>query len=402
MALVLSSFALLSACLLGFYVRDGRSRSAAQSSVVQSKDAQGLQLSHLYERIVKRAYAIDGLFYQVFTPAWEGANGAIGDAHLYAATQDPSLLHQYTVVHNLRAMLSGNWVDDRAWVCLAEMYWWDFTGRKKNAWVEDAKTRYLEARAEGRLSNHEGFWSWYNWPPNSKINEPIFTNSNMNQMVSVACWLYEATHDRRFYEDATLVWNGNAESPGVEKTLYRGEGKWEGRPGLAASGKQLPWEGTSYCSIGAAMYRMTGQEKYKKIVVATAKRMMDAANGWVDPVDFYQIRMDGNGAFVHFILDAYMVAPDQLTDIPGKVEKMLEHVWTNHHGQASVTLHRFQDDGIRNGWNPYGGEDGYGVDEVGTVHAQSQAVRAFGVFAYVLHERLRRSSAGPERAGGGG
>jgi hypothetical protein len=100
--------------------------------------------------------------------------------------------------------------------------------------------------------------------------------------------------------------------------------------------------------------------------------------------------MDGNGAFVHFMLDAYMLAPDELRDIPEKVGKMLEHVWTNHHDQASVTLHRFQDDGIRNGWNPYGGEEGYGVDQVGTVHAQSQAVRAFGVFAYVLHERLGR------------
>jgi hypothetical protein len=223
-----------------------------------------------------------------------------------------------------------------------------------------------------------------------KINDRIFTNSNMNEMVSVACWLYEATHDRRFYKDAVLVWNGDRKAPGIEKTLYRGDGKWEGMPGLAAFGKQLPWGGASYCSIGASMYRMTGQEKYKKIVVATAKRIMDPANGWVDPVDFYQIRMDGNGAFVHFMLDAYMLAPDQLADIPEKVGKMLEHVWTNHHDQASVTLHRFQDDGIRNGWNPYGGEEGYGVDQVGTVHAQSQAVRAFGVFAYVLHERLHR------------
>jgi hypothetical protein len=64
---------------------------------------------------------------------------------------------------------------------------------------------------------------------------------------------------------------------------------------------------------------------------------------------------------------------------------MLEHVWTNHNGAASVTLHREIDHGIRNGWNPFGGEDGYGVDEVGTVHAQGEAARAFGTFVYYLN-----------------
>ena len=131
------------------------------------------------------------------------------------------------------------------------------------------------------------------------------------------------------------------------------------------------------------MYKATGDEKYKKIVVATAKRIMDPANGWIDPEDFYQIRMDGNGAFVNFLLDAYMIAPEELSEIPRKVEKMLEHVWTNHRGKATVTLHRESDHGIRNGWNPNGGEDGYGVGEVATVHAQGEAARAFGVFAYV-------------------
>jgi hypothetical protein len=133
---------------------------------------------------------------------------------------------------------------------------------------------------------------------------------------------------------------------------------------------------------------MTGNVKYKDIAVATAKRAMDPANGWVDGQDFYQIRMDGNGAFVDNVLTAYELAPDQLSDIPGKVERMLEHVWTNHHGRATVTLHRTDDDGIRNGWSPNGGEDGYGVDEVGTVHAQSQAVRAFGAFAYALKLKM--------------
>jgi hypothetical protein len=66
---------------------------------------------------------------------------------------------------------------------------------------------------------------------------------------------------------------------------------------------------------------------------------------------------------------------------------MLEHVWTNHHGDAAVTLHRPIDDDIRNGWNPNGGEDGYNVDEVGTIHPQSQAILAFGVFPCVLHSQ---------------
>jgi hypothetical protein len=183
------------------------------------------------------------------------------------------------------------------------------------------------------------------------------------------------------------VWNGDSKYPGVEKKFYRGDGRWEGNEGPAAFGKQFPWEGAGMCSIGAAMFRMTGKAKYKEITAATARRLMDPANGWIDPYDFYQLRMDGNGAFVHYILDAFQIAPSLLPDIPGKIEKMLEHVWTNHHGNASVTLHRMGDDGIRNGWNPNGGEDGYNVDEVGTVHAQSQATRAFGVFAYILHEQ---------------
>jgi hypothetical protein len=230
-----------------------------------------------------------------------------------------------------------------------------------------------------------------------KGNFRIFTNSNMNQMVTVACWLYEATREQQFYSDAKLVWNGDAKYPGVEKKFYRGSGRWEGNEGQAAFGKQFPWEGAGMCSIGAAMFRMTGEERYKKIAVATAQRIMDPTNGWIDPKEFFQLRMDGNGAFVHFILDAYQIAPDQLSDIPGKIEKMLEHVWTNHHREASIILHRLSDDGIRNGWNPDGGEDGYKVDEVGTVHAQSQAIRAFGVFAYILHKQSDTKGIKPNR-----
>ena len=312
----------------------------------------------------------------------EGAYGSIGDAYLFATTKDSALLRFHAAQ---RSFYNGNWVDDRAWACIAELKWWEVTGRKDSVLVYDAANRYIEARKEGRLSNHEGFWTWYNWPPHAKVNDMILTNSNMNQMVTVACLLYDATKDRRFLDDALLVWNGDKKFPGVEKILYKGNGRWEGRPGKAAFGKELPWGGTAYCAIGAALYRVTKDKKYKRIVVATARRMLDPATGWVDPVDFYQIHMDGNGVFVNALLDAYMIAPDELHDVPVKIGKMLEHVWTNNHGHAAVELHRTADDGIRNGWNPNGGEDGYGVGEVGTVHAQGEAARAFGVFAYVKY-----------------
>lgn len=340
------------------------------------------------EKWLKRAYLIDALFHDVYTAGWEGANGAIGDAHLFAVTRDSSLLRFHTVTHPMKDLFNGTWVDDRAWAALAELYWWEFTGKTRKELVESAELRYVEAKMQGRLSNHEGYWSWYNWPPKSEVRDQIFTNSNMNQMVNVACRLYMATGKKEYLEDALKVWNGDGKSPGIEQILYKGNGRWEGARGPAAFGKQLPWEGMSYCSIGAAMYRATKESKYRDIVVATAKRLMDPTTGWVDAKDYYQLRMDGNGAFVHFALDAYMIDPEALPDIPTKIERMLEDVWTNHYGQAKVTLHRTSDHGIRNGWNPNGGEDGYGVDEVGTVHPQSQAVRAFGVFAYVLHNYL--------------
>ncbi|MGA9407131.1 MAG: hypothetical protein WBW71_08365 [Bacteroidota bacterium] len=360
------------------------------SQIVRKEEQVALRPEDAYSITVRRAYAIDVKFQQVYNAAWEAANGAIGEAFLYAATGDPNLLKRYTSQRKLTDMFNGTWVDDRAWVCLAELYWWQFSGRTNKVWVEDAEKRYEEAKNEGRLSNHEGFWSWYSWPPNSKVDDMILTNSNTNQMVTVACMLYEATHERRFYNDAMLVWEGDSKYPGIVKTFYRGDGKWEGKGGMAAFGKQLPWEGASYLSVVAAMYRMTGNPKYKMIAIESAKRIMDPSNGWVDSTDFYQLRMDGNGAFVHFILDAYSIAPELLPDIPMKVERMLEHVWSNHHGASYVLLHRLSDDGIRNGWNPNGGEEGYGVDQIGTVHAQSQALRAFGVFAYVLHEELKK------------
>ena len=336
------------------------------------------------EKWLVRSYEIDSLFHVVYTPCWEGAYGAIGDAHLFAVTGDSSLLRFHSSEHDLRSMCSGNWVDDRAWVCLAEMYWWRFTGRTNVQWVADAMRRYMEARDQGRLCSHDGYWSWFNWPPNAGIQQ-VFSNSNMNQMVSVACWLYEVTGEKQFLDDALLVWNGDRKFPGIEKMFYKGGGRWVGSGGLAAFGNPLPWEGAGYCSIGAALYRVTHESKYKTIAVETAKYIMNPRNGWVDPVDYYQLRMDGNGAFVHFLLDAYQIAPGDLRDLPGKIEKMLDHVWTNAHGHATVALHREFDNGVRNGWNPHGGEDGYKVDEVGTVHAQGEAVRAFGVFSYVLY-----------------
>src|SRR5256885_1099066 len=44
------------------------------------------------DKWLQRAYAIDELFHSVYTPCWEGAYGAIGDAYLFAATGDSALL----------------------------------------------------------------------------------------------------------------------------------------------------------------------------------------------------------------------------------------------------------------------------------------------------------------------
>ena len=330
-----------------------------------------------------RALAVTSLFHRVYTPCWEGAYGAIGDAYLFAATGDSSLFRFHVVDHDLRNMCDERiWVDDEAWVCLAELKWWEVTGKGNMGLVLDAMRRYRQMRSEGRLSHHEGFWTWYNWPPGAQVGERIFTNSNMNQMVAVACGLFQATGDRELLKDALLVWNGDGKIPGIEKQWYKGNGIWRGRGGKAAFGKELPWDGLGCASIAAALFRATGQEKYRTIAVATARRLIDPSTGWVDPSCFYQVHMDGNGAFVNFLFDAYAIAEKDLPEIPQRVERMLEHVWTNHEGRAAVTLHRLADHGIRNGWNPHGGEDGYGVGEVGTVHAQGEAARAFGVFAY--------------------
>jgi hypothetical protein len=334
-----------------------------------------------------RAEAVSKHFHRVYTPCWEGAYGAIGDAYLYDLTHDSTLLKFHLQDHDLRLMCEGTWVDDAAWICLAELRWWEATGKSATPLLGDAVRRYDEARTQGRLSSHEGFYSWYNWPPGAKVNEQIFTNSNMNQMATVACGLYAATGERRYLRDALLVWEGDGKLPGISQRLYRGKGVWEGRKGRAAFGKELPWGGVGYASLAAALYKATHRNVFKENAVASVKFLLDPANGWVDPVDFYQIHMDGNGAFVNFLFDAYAIAPEELAEVPVKVGKMLEHVWSNHQGRASRLLHRKEDHAIRNGWNPDGGEDGYGVDEVGTVHAQGEAARAFGVFAYYSGRR---------------
>ncbi len=61
---------------------------------------------------VDRALMVSHRFHDVYTPCWEGAYGAIGDAYLYAATKDASLLKFHLVDHNLLNMCAGRGVDD--------------------------------------------------------------------------------------------------------------------------------------------------------------------------------------------------------------------------------------------------------------------------------------------------
>ena len=84
---------------------------------------------HPTEKWLQRAYAIDELYHGRYTPCWEGAYGAIGDAYLFAATRDSSLLRFHLIDHDLQRMCTGRWVDDRAWICLAEILWWEVTNK---------------------------------------------------------------------------------------------------------------------------------------------------------------------------------------------------------------------------------------------------------------------------------
>ena len=86
--------------------------------------------------------------------------------------------------------------------------------------------------------------------------------------------------------------------------------------------------------------------------------------------------------FINFLMDAYNIAPNELSEILIKCQSMLDHTWNNNDGKAAVVLHRTDDHSIRHGWNPNGGEDGYYPKDLGTILAQGQALRAWGVVAY--------------------
>jgi hypothetical protein len=98
------------------------------TKIVQKEEPKELKPEDVFAITVQRAYAVDVKFQQVYNAAWEGANGAIGEAFLYAATGDKNLLNRYMNDRKLTDMFNGTWVDDRAWICLAELYWWQFSG----------------------------------------------------------------------------------------------------------------------------------------------------------------------------------------------------------------------------------------------------------------------------------
>ena len=335
---------------------------------------------------IDQAEKIDGLYRMVYKPDWRGAHGLIGQAYLYKLTKDKSYLDFVTKEHEILRLDNGEWVDDVAWVSLAILHWWDATGRKNDKWFKNVKKRYDRARKSKLLLHEDGYWTWYNYKKRWLFNPgKRFTNSLMNQMVVIACWLYEVTGEKKYLDDALLVWNGDKNYPGIEKRLYKGNGIWEGKPGRAAFGAELPFNGGAYLSVGTALYRITKDEKYKKILIDTAKYLLNPKNNWVAEKYYYQKHIDGNGAFVNFLMDAYSIAPDELAEVLFKCKEMLDHVWTNNNGKSRVTLHQDIDHGIRHGWNPEGGEDGYYPDEIGTTLAQAEALRAWGVVAYYEH-----------------
>ena len=92
---------------------------------------------------VQRACDVTKLFQKVYTPGWEGAYDSIGDAYLFATTKDPALLRFHTAQWSF---YNGNWVDDSAWACIAELKWWEVTVRRDSVLVYDAAKRYIEAR----------------------------------------------------------------------------------------------------------------------------------------------------------------------------------------------------------------------------------------------------------------
>ena len=334
-------------------------------------------------KYLDQAEKIDNQFRSVYKADWRGAYGLIGQAYLYKLTKNKSYLDFITKENNILKLDNGEWVDDVAWVSLAILNWWDATGRKNDKWFNNVKKRYDRARKSGLLLHEAGYWTWYNYKKRWFFNPgKRFTNSLMNQMVIIACWLYEVTKEKKYLEDALLIWNGDEKYPGIEKQLYKGNGIWKGKPGKAAFGAELPFNGAGYLSVGSALYKVTKNEKYKKIVIDTTKYLLNPKNNWVAEKYFYQKYVDGNGAFVNFLMDAYSIAPNKLSEVLPKCIKMLDHVWANTNSQSGIVLHRKYDHGIRHGWHPEGGEDGYYPDEVGTVLAQGSALRAWGIIAY--------------------
>ena len=53
-----------------------------------------------------------------------------------------------------------------------------------------------------------------------------------------------------------------------------------------------------------------------------------------------------------------------------------------------VLLHQDGDHGIRHGWNPNGGEDGFFPDGVGTVLGEGEALRGWGIVAYYEYKDI--------------
>lgn len=333
-------------------------------------------------KYIEQAEKIENHFRSVYKPDWRGAYGLMGQAYLYKLTKNKSYLDYVTKEIDLLKLSNGEWVDDVAWVCLALLHWWDATGRTNKKWLRNVINRYDKFRRKKLLTANNGYWTWYNIPKSFFQFKKRFTNSNMNQMVTVACWLYRITGGKKYLNDVLLVWEGNKDHIGIEKKLYKGNGIWKGKPGPAASGAELPFNGAGYLSIGSALYKATKNNKYKKIVIDTTKYILNPENNWVDEEHYYQKYIDGNGAFIHFLMDAYSIAPKELSFVLSRCKKMLDHVWTNNEGKAKVILHRESDHGIRHGWNPFGGEEGYFPNEIGTTLAQAEALRAWGIVSY--------------------
>src|SRR5262245_28996550 len=89
------SVVLLLVFLKQYNARDENGTSAVRASAVAPEP--GPPAFEPKEEWLKRAYAVDRQFHRVYTPCWEGAYGAIGDAYLFAATHDSALLRYHLV-----------------------------------------------------------------------------------------------------------------------------------------------------------------------------------------------------------------------------------------------------------------------------------------------------------------